>query len=495
MDQYQPTPPRSPPPALVDGHASNGEKEELCQEAAELDAILRRIHTMAVAFVQEGKQSKSPVVRALSPSELAEQIDFMLPEGGLGLEGIWPLVDSTLKYSVNSWNPRFMDKLYASTNPIGVLSELLLAILNVNVHVYHVSPVVTMMEIQVCKQIGQLIGFGSHAGGLVCPGGSASNLLSVITARNVKFPHIKQASSQEGYRRGEVLTMFTSAHGHYSVDKAGMAIGIGTNQVVKVPCDEYGRIIPSELERCIQESLHRGETPFYVNATAGTTVMAAFDPFEAIGAIARRYNLWYHVDGSYGGSIIFSEHAASMASGLAMADSFTINPHKMLGVPLQCSLLIVHNQQVLCEANAVKAGYLFHGNIYDLGDGGIGCGRRGDALKMFLAWKYYGAKGFGRRIDRSFELARYFANALGHRSDFCLVGPNGTINVCFCRVTRTIHARVNHSGEFQIDHAPLPGKPLFFRIPMHPAIHERDIDALIDTISRIGTTIDEGSLD
>jgi glutamate/tyrosine decarboxylase-like PLP-dependent enzyme len=64
----------------------------------------------------------------------------------------------------------------------------------------------------------------------------------------------------------------------------------------------------------------------------------------------------------------------------------------MLGVPLQCSLMVVRNQQILCEANAIKAGYLFHGNIYDLGDGGIGCGRRGDALKMFLAWKYYGAK-------------------------------------------------------------------------------------------------------
>ncbi|KAI9591951.1 pyridoxal phosphate-dependent transferase [Syncephalis fuscata] len=513
---YQPTPPRSPAPVPVDLRGVDIDhipiddiKHSLCPDAAELDVILSKIRKMAVDFVQDGKCLQTPVVRSLPPSELQKQIDFALPDTGLGLDGIWPLVDDTLKYSVNPWNPRFMDKLYASTNPIGVLSELLLGILNANVHVYHVSPVVTLMEMQVCQQIGNLIGFGSEAGGLVCPGGSASNLLSAITARNVKFPHIKR----EGGRRGEVLTMFTSAQGHYSVDKAAMAMGIGIDQVIKVPCDEQGRMIASELDRCVQESLHRGESPFYVNATAGTTVMAAFDPFEEIGMITQRYNLWLHVDGSYGGSVIFSENYNSLTNGLSMADSFTINPHKMLGVPVQCSLIIVRSQKILHEANASKAGYLFHGNVYDLGDGSIGCGRRGDALKLFLAWKYYGTKGFNQRVDRSFELARYFVNTLKNRNNFCLVSPVGTFNVCFWyfpswidkdlkernpeqwqfilnKVTKYIHKQVNESGRFQVDHAPLPNKPLFFRIPMHSSIHESDIDALVDTISCIGATVD-----
>lgn len=70
------------------------------------------------------------------------------------------LIKDTLKYSVNTWNPRFMDKLYAGTNPIGVVSELLLAVLNSNSHVYHCSPVLSLMEIEVTRATAQLLNMG-----------------------------------------------------------------------------------------------------------------------------------------------------------------------------------------------------------------------------------------------------------------------------------------------------------------------------------------------
>jgi hypothetical protein len=126
-------------------------------------------------------------------------------------------------------------------------------------------------------------------------------------------------------------------------------------------------------------------------------------------------------------------------------------------------------------------------------------------------------QGFGQRIDRSFELARYFTNSLNSQSNFCLVSPNNTFNVCFwyipswlprelekqdndkwqnilSKITQIIHQHINRSGEFQIDHAPLPGKPLFLRIPMHPAIREQDINALINAISAVGSIINDNDL-
>lgn len=132
-----------------------------------------------------------------------------------------------------------MDKLYAGTNPIGVISELLLAVLNSNAHVYHVSPVLTLMEIEVTKAVGQLFNMGEKAGGLLCPGGSASNLLAMVTARNKLFPMIKA----EGYfprpycpssEYGKLM-VFTSQHSHYSIDKSAQVLGLGTNNIVKVP--------------------------------------------------------------------------------------------------------------------------------------------------------------------------------------------------------------------------------------------------------------------
>lgn len=161
------------------------------------------------------------------------------------------LIKQTLDYSVNSWNPAFMDKLYASTDPIGVISELLLGVLNGNAHVYHVSPVLTLMEIHVTKATAKLLGMGEKAGGLFCPGGSASNLLAMVTARNRMFPSIKKSGyfprpMNPAAEYGK-LKVFTSTHSHYSIDKAAMVLGLGSENIVKVPADAHGRMLVPEL--------------------------------------------------------------------------------------------------------------------------------------------------------------------------------------------------------------------------------------------------------
>lgn len=259
-----------------------------------------------------------------------------------------------------------MDKLYAGSSPIGVLAELLLAGLNGNSHVYHVSPVFTMMEIHVTRAIARLFGFtGELAGGLSCPGGSASNQLAMVTARNSLFPEIKKhgyfprpsrhsetthnhpyqqyPQNSSGYGK---LVAFTSSAGHYSLEKSAVIMGLGTDNIVDVPCDAAGAMIPSELgkyrhfclwrstvqsvncvlclslvlimsllffrqiERLIQENIAVGHTPFFINATAGTTVLGAFDPIRPCGEIAKKYNCWLHVDGSWGGCTIFAPKLA-----------------------------------------------------------------------------------------------------------------------------------------------------------------------------------------
>lgn len=154
-----------------------------------------------------------------------------------------------------------------SHEQVGIISELLLAVLNTNVHVYAVSPVLTLMEKNVTKRLAELIGFPAGSGGFAQPGGSASNASSIVIARNALFPETKEHGM--GGRR---YTLFTSAHGHYSVEKAAQMYGFGSAAVIPVPVDEAGRMIPSELERLVEEGKAKGDTPFYVNATAGTTV-------------------------------------------------------------------------------------------------------------------------------------------------------------------------------------------------------------------------------
>ncbi|CAO3623252.1 unnamed protein product [Cunninghamella blakesleeana] len=423
-----------------------------------------------------------------------------------------------------------MDKLYASTNPIGVISELILAVLNANVHVYHCSPVISLMEIEVTKATASLLNMGENASGLICAGGSSSNLLAMITARNKLFPTIKTKgyfprpyAPQSEYG---ILKVFTSTDSHYSIDKASQLLGIGLDNIVRVPTDDYGRMDTNELERLLKESADRDETPFFINATSGTTVMGAFDPLDKIAAIGKKYNCWVHADGSLGGSAVFSENVLKTKDwfkGSDLLDSFTINPHKLLGVPLQCSMLLTpHGHQLFAKVNSLKADYLFHGgHDYDLGNGGMGCGRRGDALKFFLAWKFYGKKGFGHRIDKALNASQEFMNQVRGRKGFQLVkDPCPFLQVCFWYIptsilreddqrldkwvkdnvyyknmtiiTQTIHQKINQSGVFLVDHAPLNDLPNFFRVVINaPTVDvERDLIHLLDTIEKVGNTID-----
>jgi glutamate decarboxylase len=237
---------------------------------------------------------------------------------------------------------------------VGVISELLLAVLNTNVHVYAVSPVLTHIEKHTTRALATLIGFkdAPRRGGISQPGGSASNSTSIIIARNTKFPSTKT----EGYG-GKRFVLFTSAHGHYSLEKAAQMFGFGSQAVRSVDVDEYGCMLPSHLTQLIKEARQAGETPFYVNATAGTTVLGSFDPIDAIADVCENEGLWLHVDGSWGGPIIFSEKLRkTRLKGVERADSVAITPHKMMGVPITCSFLLGKDVGLFHEANTLPAG-------------------------------------------------------------------------------------------------------------------------------------------
>lgn len=359
------------------------------------------------------------------------------------------VLDNVLKHSVNTSAPGFLDKLYAAPLPPGIFAELVLAVLNTNVHVYQVSPVLTLIEKHLAKMLADRFGLcGPHRGGISVQGGSASNMTALVIARNTKFPATK--ISGNSIVPGP-LVIFTSAHGHYSIEKAAQAIGLGSKNVITVPVDRTGAMNPVELEALVQQSKQRGEVPFFVNATAGTTVLGSFDPFEAIHRVAQQHNLWMHIDAAWGGSFIFSNRTdlSQQLFGAGLVDSIATNPHKMLGIPVTCSFLLGNDLRQFQEANTLKAGYLFHedeqsdlsmsdadtwGESQDLADLTLQCGRRGDSLKFFMALKYYGLDWYAAAIDNAYELACYAYGLVENHVDLSPVISGSTpscLQVCF----------------------------------------------------------------
>lgn len=196
--------------------------------------------------------------------------------------------------------------------------------------------------------------------------------------------------------------------------------------------------------------------------------------------------------------------------GSGSSDTFTLNPHKLLGVPLQCSMLLTpHKGHLLfAKANSLQAEYLFHDNPYDLGAGTIGCGRRPDATKVFLAWKFYGKEGLGDRVDRALQITDQFTDIVRQRKGFVLVqDPSSFLQICFwfvpsaiqkvndeilSKITKELHKRVNLTGEFLVDRSPLIGVPDFFRVVVNaPTVSlHRDLERLLDLIEEEASTVD-----
>lgn len=358
-------------------------------------------------------------------------MDLSLPQDGMGQAGFLKQVEQILQYSVNTWDRGFMSKLYASTDAPGLAAELILAALNTNVHTYEVSPALTMIEKHTTRALANLFGLnGPHAGGISVQGGSSSNTTSIVIARNTLFPDTKTHGNGANNLK---LVLFTSAHGHYSIEKAAQMLGLGSSSVRSVPVDpQTGSMDPTALSARIAEAKDQGCTPFYLNATAGTTVLGSYDPIEPLAAICKEHDLWLHVDASWGGPAIFSPTHARKLAGSHLADSVAINPHKMMGVPITCSFLLGADMRQFHASNTLPATYLFHSSspssshdIYDLADLTLQCGRRADSLKLHLAWTYHGTHGFASQIDAAFATAAHLATLVARHPDLVLVGGGG----------------------------------------------------------------------
>ncbi|KAI8945877.1 pyridoxal phosphate-dependent transferase [Xylaria longipes] len=487
--------------------------------ASEVDDLLVAVKSLLLPFIKSADDAvperaagrnltsqSSVLVDPYPPKVLAQRLALSLPEReGRGRQGLLDTVQNLLKYSVNTWDQGFLDKLYASTNAVGVVSELILSVLNTNLHVYNVSPALTVIERHTAKSLAALFGFsGQRAGGITCQGGSSSNLTSIVVARNELYPDTKQNGN--GTRN---LVLFTSEHGHYSVEKAATTLGLGKAAVIAVPVDETGRMIPGALNEAVVRAKHDGKTPFYVNATAGTTVFGSYDPIREISAICKEFGLWLHVDGSWGGSAVFSSTQRHKLDGTELADSLTVNPHKMMNVPVTCSFLLTNDLNVFKRANSLAAGYLFHdveddedtAEYWDLADLTLQCGRRGDALKLALAWVYYGAGGFEKQIDHAFAIASLLSASVQQHPDLILVSSNPPpcLQACFyyapggvladddnenTRRTREVVKNLVPRG-FMIDYSPGPRGHLF-RVVVNCQTLEGTVLGLIKAIEDVG---------
>ena len=389
-----------------------------------------KVVKMVNDYIQENQDPETPVTHFLPPEELAKRLNLDLPEEGCSLEELYDTINEYLRYSVRTGHKQFLNQLWSGYSLPGLLGDLFTTLTNTSMYTYEVAPVATLMENELIRKMGEMAGFKDPEG-LFLTGGSNGNLQAMMIARNHVLPDLKQ----RGFLPARPLTAFVSEESHYSFDKAANILGIGIGNVRKVRTNTEGSMLPEELKASISESRDSGETPFFVGATAGTTVKGAYDPFEDIAAIAQENSLWFHVDGSWGGTALFSSRHRVLLNGLEAADSFIWNAHKLMGLPLISSVFLVRERGHLFRTNSVKgADYIFHDEAFgahDIGPRSLQCGRRVDALKLWLSWQFFGEKGYAERVERFFVLAAYAEQIVKDTPKLELMTPRTSFNICF----------------------------------------------------------------
>lgn len=379
--------------------------------------------------IEQQKAVDRPVTLAPPATELAQQLDLSLSEQGADWSALEQAVEAYVKYNPDVAQPEFYKLLYSGQNQAALLGDWVTAYSNATMHTYQVGPVATLMELELIKQWNTLVGF-DQGDGVMVAGGSQANLIAMMLARHRACPDFKQKGAD-----GRHLVAYVSDQAHYSAQRAANLLGIGTDNLIAVASDDEGRLCPDALQQAIEQSLAQGDLPFYICLTAGTTVVGAFDPVEPCSEIARKYGLWLHIDGAWGGPILFSEQHKHLLANSHLADSFAWDAHKLMNVPITAAVILVKEAGLLRDCCAGGGGeYLFHADEnaeFNLGERSIQCGRRADALKVWLSWKAMGNQGFAAKIDQLQQLKARFVHQLSETEGFEALAPTAYLNVLF----------------------------------------------------------------
>ena len=427
------------------------------------------------------REHDEPVTRYASVTELRERIDLTVGGAPLDDETMFATLSELVRSSPRLTTRRFFNQLFSGRDDFGTIGELLAAFLNTSMYTFKAAGPHVVIEREVTRRMAQLVGF-DRGEGVFVPGGSMSNLMGMLLARNAHWPDCRQ----EGLRDARP-TVYASRLCHYSIPKNAGMLGMGRHAVRPVDVDARGRMRPDALRDRIEADRLEGREPFLIVATAGTTVLGAFDPLDEIADVARDYGLWLHVDGALGGSVSFSAEHRHLLTGSERADSFTWNAHKMLGVPLAASVILTREPGHLHASMEENADYLFQDDesTYEHGTMSPQCGRRNDVLKVWAAWKSRGDAGFEARVDQLFALSEYAAARVEREPALVLTRQPESVTVCFeveGRSSADVCERLRREARSLVGFGVVDGRRVIRLALVNGALDERDVDAFFDDV-------------
>jgi len=412
-----------------------------------------------------------PVLPKIKPGDVKNKLPNHAPQSGEPINKIIEDLDKIILPGTTHWqHPNFMAYFNSTASGPGILAELISATFNVNSMLWKSAPASTELEETVLTWFREIINLPKEFWGIIYDTASVSSMHAIAAARE----NIGLDIRAKGMCGAPKLKLYCSEQAHNSIDKSALTLGIGLDGIRKIPVDPEFRMIPSELEKAIKEDRTNDCVPFCVVATIGTTSTTSVDPVEEIAKICTREKIWLHVDAAHAGVTAMLPEINKHFKGVEHADSFVVNPHKWLFVPVDFSILYTRKPEVLKKAFSLTAEYLKtaeDSSVINYMDYGIQLGRRFRSLKFWFVLRYFGVEGLQARLREHIRLGQLFAKWIDENPQFERVAPTPFSTVCFRtkptgwndevkinELNEKLLSAVNATGKVFITHTKLNGK-------------------------------------
>lgn len=420
-------------------------------------------------------------------------------------EKLGDIVDLYIKTGIQVYSPGSLGRQFSGVFPLAAVIDLVSSIVSQPSSFYEAAQLPNVAEKIMADEFNKFIGWEPENFSMVTTsGGSLANMTAILAARNDKFPRIWS----EGFAGcvGKFRPALAVGDVHYGVFRAAGILGIGEDQIVRLPLNEKRQICHEKVIETLERAELRGLKVFCIVASAGNTSVGAFDPIEELAEIAGKKDIWFHIDGSHGASFLVSDNLRTKLKGIDKADSFSLDAHKMMFVPAMCTLLFYKNREKSSIAFSQQASYVFEEapDIYshfDSADKNFECTKRPLIMNLWVLWALYGKELFAEKIEYACKIAREAYDILENEPDFVTLHEPEANILCFCYLPPdykklalvdlqvAIRNRIKEEGKFFISKVKLDGKSALRVVFMN---HLTDIGhflSLLDEIRRVGTDI------
>ncbi|MEO9870035.1 pyridoxal phosphate-dependent decarboxylase family protein [Ekhidna sp.] len=377
---------------------------------------------------------KKKAYHSFSQKEVESWFAENLPQEEMKPEEVLDVFkEKVMDTSTHNIGPYMYAYVMAGGSQMSILAEKLTATINQNVGKWHLGPAVSEIEKRVVKWTGELTHFGKDCGGVMVSGGSAANLAGLTVARNVFFENHK--IREKGLFGMKPFTVYASTEVHGCIDKSMEELGIGTDLLRKIEVNEDFTINLDVLKEAITKDKLAGFTPFCLVGSAGTVNTGAIDDLAALASIAKEQDMWFHIDGAYGGLPACLDSIREEYKGIELADSLALDFHKWMYQTFEAGCLLVKNFDILQRTYYKKASYLdtrleeqgrtnFNEHYFQLS-------RNAKAVKVWMSLKTYGMEKLRSMIQKDIDLAHYLADQVKEATDFELKSKSHLAVTCF----------------------------------------------------------------